>query len=116
MSDSTPMCDSNQTNPGLNSTLIHMWCMVPYRGNWAPTMEWRQVGVNKRILTENVTQYINGDGAISTITVLFTEPQQQEYTCTIRYIDAMRPNTTNATNFPDFIYVWNSSLFIFQSK
>ena len=109
--ESDPKCS---TNPDLIKTAIPsnenvtMTCTVAYSGNWAPEMEWRQVG-GPVITTGVVTYAFHYKRVSSSLTVLATKNVAgRRYSCTASFVLANKPANSYATNLPDYSYPWVS--------
>ena len=113
--ESEPICETNLTaKTSLEvGDCIWMQCRVNFRGNWPPTMEWRQHQVNAHEvrLDSNVadTVVIQNSSITSTLTVLIDSTNYDScYSCRTYFTWHNGKLRTNATNTPDFNHTWIS--------
>src|SRR6218665_506708 len=114
-SESQPKCETTLTAKTSLEVGDNIWmqCRVNFRGNWAPTMEWRQHQVNADInesrLVSNVadTVAIPNSSITSTLTVLIDSTNYESYySCRTFFTWHNGKLRTNATNVPDFSHTW----------
>ena len=97
-------CFHGQHNSG---TILQ--CVVPRQ--LAPIMEWREGGSVKVITSDVINQTMANDSVSYSFTVpLNVSRKSVRYTCTTRFIESMRPPSTDATNVPNLTLVWTSPL------
>src|SRR6218665_3234207 len=118
LSESEPICDTNLTaKTSLEvGDCIWMQCRVQFRGNWPPTMEWRQhqvnTGIDKGRLVSDVadTVVIQNSSITSTLIVLIDSTNYDSYySCRTFFTWHNGKLRTNATNVPDFNHMWMSN-------
>ena len=87
-----------------------MTCSVNYSGNWAPVMKWQQDGdpaiTNGRVVNNTVPY--------KSVTYSLTVPATRDmngrtFTCKTYFMADNRPKTSDATNVPDYSYIWISA-------
>ena len=96
---------SIQQKPWSSTNVVQLY---PFRGNWAPVMEWRGANISDPVdmkYLENRT--IPNHNVTYTLTVPF-HLIQLPYTCTTKFIASMRPTSTDAGNIPDYAFAWTS--------
>lgn len=118
-----PNCTSNYTNDNdssVDSEAIKMQCSLNYRGFWAPTMHWTQHNIDgiedvksQKVIGITESQTISNSHVTSSLTVnIDSLGTGTFFSCRIFFekkFDGIL--TMNATNVPDFIYIWNSSVY-----
>src|SRR6218665_2879921 len=100
-------------------SVVWMRCSLNFRGNLAPTMEWRYQRRNgdteSRVNTDKLmveTEIIPNTNVSSTLTVIINATYDASFfTCKTYFPwdNTSNPNST-ATNAPDYSYTWNSSV------
>ena len=96
-----------------NSTegLINLTCSMEFRGNWAPTIEWKeQSDHNVKILPVNITTVPNQ--RVTSTLIMEVQDGSRNYACSAKFHLSGKPNTTTAGNVPDYKRSWTSPMFI----
>ena len=100
-----------------------MRCSLNFRGNLAPTMEWRHQRRNgdmeSRVITQMVeNEFIPNTNISSTLTVIINGTYNASiFTCkTYFQWDNTSSTNSTATNAPDYSYTWNSSAIFVSSR
>ena len=105
--------DNNLITHSDSSTedLINLTCSMEFRGNWAPTIEWKeQSDQGVKFLSVNVTTVPNQ--RVTSTLVMEVQDGSRNYTCTAKFDLSGKPKTTTATNVPDYKRSWTSPIFI----
>lgn len=117
LSESEPICDTNLTTNTLLVDGYYIWnqCRVNFKGNWEPTMEWRQHSLNvdndegRLVSDETVTHVIENVSITSTLTVLVDSTNYDSYySCRTYFTWNNGKLKTNASNVPDFAHTWST--------
>src|SRR6218665_1079863 len=111
--ESTPFCDTN-LNGGDSLTdgdRIWMRCSVRFRGYWTPSMEWRHHTESKdgQIVTADEAVENENFNITSKISIVFNSSISGSFfSCKIYFSTKKHTRQANATNTPNFSYVWIS--------
>lgn len=89
-----------------------MRCTVKFRGYWPPSMEWRRHGEdnkNGQIVTADEVEESENFNITSAISIIFKSSINGSFFSCKIYFSAQKPRLhANASNTPDFSYVWKS--------
>src|SRR6218665_2240889 len=118
MLETEPICETNMTaKTSLEvGDYIRMQCRVSFRGNWAPTMEWRQHQVNagineERLVSDMVDTVVIQNSSITSILIVLINSTNYDsyYSCRPFFTWHNGKLRTNANNVPDFNHTWITS-------
>ena len=88
-----------------------MRCSVIFRGYWTPSMEWSQHGEEENGRVREVDEVVdNGNcNVTTTINIIFNSSTNNSYfSCKTYFAIQKHRCLANATNAPDFNYLWKS--------
>jgi len=110
-SDGNLRCNSTVRGSSALSELesMELQCVIGYRGNWAPVMEWRFSGKDGQVVSEGV-QTISSQLLVTSVfsfTVYHTM-NNRSVSCKTYFSSYTGNVTTTATNTPDYSYTWTS--------
>ena len=88
--------------------MLRMWCTVSFRGNWAPVMEWRGAHMSHPLDSRDVEKQTESNNSVTYIVTIPATSNELPFTCTTKFIASMRPTSTNATNTPNYKFIWTS--------
>lgn len=101
-----PICNKSSTEH-----LVSLRCSIEFRGNWAPTMEWKeQSNDGEKVLTLEVNTVTVPNQSVTSTVVMKVQKGIRNYTCTTKFAIGGKPLHTTATNVPDYNRVWTASL------
>jgi len=92
---------------------VRMWCSVKFRGNIAPTMEWRNEATDK-VIPSRTTNYQNRKVESENIIQLKHDDNHEDiaYSCTTyfnqSFYEAHASVYSVAKNRPNYTYNWTS--------
>ena len=96
---------------------IELSCSVNYSGNWAPVMKWQQDGgpvITDGRVVNNTFPY---KSVTSSITVRASRDMNgHKLSCTTYFSKVNKPQSTMATNVPDYEYMWTSPAISVECK
>src|SRR6218665_1726022 len=101
-----PVCNDNSVEG-----LTNLTCSIEFRGNWAPTMEWKEhMSDGEIILSMGVNTVTVPNGRVTSSLVMGVQRGRRNFACTTKFDISGKPVRTTATNVPDYFRVWTASV------
>src|SRR6218665_603987 len=104
--------DNLLCNDGSTEDLVNLTCSIEFRGNWAPTMEWKeQTSHGEIVLSVGVNTITVPDERVTSSLVMEVQRGRRNFACTTKFDISGKPVRTTATNIPEYNKTWVSSMF-----
>lgn len=102
--ESDPICTKSSTEDDVSLT-----CRIKFRGNWAPTMEWKEHSSHgEEVISVGVKTVTVPNQHVTSTLVMPMQEDSRSYTCTTKFDTSGKPRNT-ATNVPDYNRYWTYS-------
>jgi len=95
----------------MEGSRIWMRCSVIFRGYWTPSMEWRhhREDENGRVIAVDEVVENENCNFTTTINIILNSSTNNSYfSCKTYFAIQKHRRLANATNVPDFNYIWKS--------
>jgi len=106
ITESNPICNDSSTQD-----LVNLTCSIEFRGNWAPTMEWKeQRNDGEEVLSVGVNTVTVPNHRVTSTLVTKVQEGSRNYSCSTKFDISGKSPYTTATNIPDYNRVWTASV------
>lgn len=92
--------------------VVHLTCSIEFRGNWAPTMEWKEHSSHgEKVILVGVHTTTVPNQLVTSALVMPVQKGRSNFTCTAKFDINGKPHSTTATNVPRDERSWTFSAF-----
>ena len=100
-----PVCTHSISQSNLTHNVLNASCIVSFRGNLFPVMEWRESNSKYLIINGVLTERNKNYSVTSTLTMSMIFGYFPIITCTTRFVKTIVPSG-RAANVPAYTSVW----------
>lgn len=99
---------------------ILVQCSINFSGNWPPKMEWSRQEMDGTYnaghrITSGIDYFNSTEQVSSTLNAIMYSTKEFFFACKTYFASHIGNATMTATNTPDFVFIWNSSVIGWQS-